>query len=284
MNWTLQSSPELSDQQFEQWSALLEERAGIYLGHQQRIFLQTQVAMRMREIGQEDYSNYYQSVLDGVDGAMEWSVLVDRLAVKETSFYRHPPSIDFVRDQLQERIVNQTLDGFFDLWSVGCSSGEEAYTLAMFVNDCYACAGEEPRFSLTATDISRPALQIAKSGIYPLRKVEPIGNHYRHSYFSPCDDDRLVISHSLRDRVCFQNANVLNITQMPKIKFDVIFCQNVLIYFRQALRHSVMDAFVERLKPGGFLVVGLGEVNTWRHSSVKRVDRENIQAYIMHDE
>ena len=279
MIWSLQSSPELTDVQFEQWSKLLEERAGIHLSDQQRIFLQTQVAMRMREIGHTDYTQYYHRVMDGVSGVMEWSVLVDRLVVKETSFYRHPPSVDFVRDSLQKRIETHTLDGSFDAWSVGCSSGEEAYTLAMVMNDCYELANLDAYFSVTATDISRPALQIAKTGVYPRRKVDMLGGHFRHSYFSETENDRFQIDEALRSRVGFHNANVLNVSQMPHFQFDVIFCQNVLIYFRQALRHKVVDSFVQRLKPGGILVLGLGEVINWNNPAVARVAREDLQAY-----
>ena len=75
MIWSLQAAADLTDQQFDQWSKLLEERAGICLGDQQRVFLQTQVSMRMRELGHSDYSQYYKSVVDGVSGLMEWSVL-----------------------------------------------------------------------------------------------------------------------------------------------------------------------------------------------------------------
>src|SRR5690606_37138364 len=123
---------------------LLEERAGIYLSDHQRVFLQTQVSMRMRELGHDDYTQYYRRVLDGVSGLVEWSVLIDRLAVKETSFFRHKPSIDTVVQYLQQRVNNRTLTDSFDVWSVGCASGEEPYSLAMVINDCFEYARIEP--------------------------------------------------------------------------------------------------------------------------------------------
>ena len=280
MIWSLQASQELSDSQFDQWSKLLEERAGICLSEQQRVFLQTQVSMRMRELGHDDYNQYYNRVVDGVTGMMEWSVLVDRLVVKETSFFRHKPSVDFVRNILQDKINNRQLSGTFDIWSVGCSSGEEPYSLGMLVNECFEFAQLEPYFGVIATDISRAALTIAKEGVYPQRKVEMVDMPLRKRYFNALQNGRYQIDKTLRDRVCFNQANVLKISELPDIKLDVIFCQNVLIYFRKWLRHEIMNAFVDRLKPGGILICGLGEVVDWTSHNVSRIAVDEVQAYM----
>ena len=279
MIWSLQSSESLSDKQFDEWSKLLEERAGICLSDQQRVFLQTQVSMRMRELGHSDYNQYYNRVVDGVTGMMEWSVLIDRLVVKETSFFRHKPSIDFVRNYLQDRINNQKLEGSFDIWSVGCSSGEEPYSLAMVLNDAFDLAQLDPYFGVVATDISRAALTIAKEGTYPQRKVELVEAPIKQRYFNQLDNGRYKITSEIRERVCFNQANVLNINDLPDMHLDVIFTQNMLVYFRKWLRHDIMNAFAERLKPGGILVCGLGEVVDWTHPNISRVAVDEVQAY-----
>ncbi len=282
MVWSLQAAPDLSDQQFDQWSKLLEDRAGICLGDAQRVFLQTQVAMRMRELGHSDYTQYYNRVVDGVAGMVEWAVLIDRLVVKETSFFRHRPSITYVQNYLQDHINNQRLDSPFDIWSVGCSSGEEPYTLAMMMNETFELARLEPYYGIIASDISRAALTIAKTGIYPQRKVELIDAPLRKRYFGALEKNRYQISRELMDKVCFNQANVLNINEFPSIKLDVVFCQNLLIYFRRWLRHEIMNAFVDRLKPGGILVCGLGEVVDWSNDDVKRISVDDVQVYMRH--
>ena len=279
MVWSLQSVPRLTDQQFDQWSKLLEERAGIYLGDHQRVFLQTQVSMRMRELGQEDYGQYYRRLLDGVSGMVEWSVLIDRLVVKETSFFRHKPSIDVVCKYLQQRINNRALSGSFDVWSVGCASGEEPYSLTMVINDCFEYARMEPYYGITATDISSAALALAKKGTYAARKLENLDSHFRQRYFTLTEQGKYQINPRLKDRVCFNKANVLNIKEMPSVQMDVIFCQNLLVYFRRWLRQEIMNAFVERLKPGGVLIVGLGEVADWTHPRMQRLAVDDVQAY-----
>ncbi|TQV69636.1 protein-glutamate O-methyltransferase CheR [Exilibacterium tricleocarpae] len=280
MAWSLQALPELSEAQFEQWSKLLEERTGIQLASRQRPFLQTQIAMRMREVGYEDYGRYFDEVVSGEQSVMEWSRLVDQLVVKETSFFRHRPSIEYVRDLLQERINNQDLSRSFDVWSVGCATGEEPYSLAMVINDCFELAALDPYYGITATDISLLALGQARQGDYTVRKLEQLKPQERQRYFRETEGGHYRIDAALRDRLCFSQGNILQITDMPVAKMDVIFCQNLLVYFRRWRRRELLNAFVERLKPGGVLVIGLGEVVDWEHQYAQRVRDKNIQAYI----
>lgn len=280
MVWSLQALPELSDRQFDQWSKLLEERTGMQLVAQQKVFLQTQITMRMREIGCDDYGRYYQQLLDGLQGMVEWSVLVDRLVVKETTFFRHRPSVEYVRRVLQERINNQQLAGSFDIWSVGCATGEEPYSLAMAVNDCFGLASLDPYYGITATDISVPSLSIAREGLYPERRLDLVTQEEQRRYFSRQQDGRYKVSEQLADRICFSHGNVMNIASMPAFPMDVIFCQNMLVYFRRWRRREILNNFVERLKPGGLLVIGLGEIVGWENDLIERVANAEVQAYI----
>ncbi|WP_439133112.1 CheR family methyltransferase [Pseudomaricurvus sp.] len=280
--WSLQTAPELSDLQFEQWNKLLEARTGIQVAPHQRSFLQIQLSRRMRELGIKHYAQYYGQVSSGVQGMVEWSVLVDRLVVKETSFFRHRDSIEFVRRFLQNRINNQSLSDSFEVWSLGCATGEEPYSLAMVINDCFELAGLDPYHGITATDISQPALQSAREGIYGKRKLEPIATDEQARYFKPCDGEResYQIVDKLRDRVCFSHGNVLSVAEMPMVKMDIIFCQNVLIYFRRWRRREILNELATRLKPGGILMIGLGEMVDWTHPNLQRVADERVQAYV----
>lgn len=282
MTWSLQTAPELSDLQFEQWNKLLEARTGIQVAPHQRSFLQIQLARRMRELGIKHYAQYYGQVSSGVQGMVEWSILVDRLVVKETSFFRHRDSIEFVRRFLQNRINNQNLSDSFDVWSLGCATGEEPYSLAMVINDCFELAGLEPYHGITATDISQPALQFAREGVYGQRKLEPIAPDEQARYFKALPEGRegYQVVDKLRDRVCFSQGNVLKVSEMPMVKMDIIFCQNVLIYFRRWRRREILNELATRLKPGGILMIGLGEMVDWTHPNLQRVADERVQAYV----
>ncbi len=283
MAWTLQPTPTLEGKEFDQWRDLLEERTGISLSTQQQAFLQTQVTMRMRELGLKDYAEYYEKLHDGIWGKAEWSLLVDRLTVKETSFFRHRHSYDCVRRELQDRIAAQTLDSSFDVWSVGCSTGEEPYSLAMLLNECFEFAQLEPYFGIFATDISMPALSKARAGVYSERKIEGLSANERQRYFKDLDDGRYKIVDKLQDRLCFSQGNVIDMTAMPVEKMDVIFCQNVLIYFRRWRRREILDNLVKHLKPKGLLIIGLGEMVEWKHPQLQRLKDEQVQAYQLVD-
>lgn len=279
MVWSLQQGPALTAEDFDQWRKLLEERTGISLGPQQQAFLQAQITMRMRELGFVDFAEYYRRVTDGIWGRAEWSVLVDRLMVKETSFFRHRHSYECVRQLVQSRIDKNQIDGSFDIWSVGCATGEEPYSLAMLINDSFELAQLKPYFGVFATDISMPALSKARTGIYAERRLERLSENERARYFKDLGDGRYKVIDKVQDRLCFSQGSVLELTSMPVEKMDVIFCQNLLIYFRRWRRREILQGFAERLKPGGLLVIGLGEMPDWKHPQLQRVSDEKVQAY-----
>lgn len=280
MVWSLQNLGALTDAEFDRWRALLEARAGMSLNDSQRVFLQTQLAMRLRELNLGSYGQYYERVAESsVPARVEWQLFVDQLMVKETRFFRHPASVDFAATRLRRHLRHQPKVPF-DVWSVGCSTGEEPYSLAMALADVYQVMGEELRFGITATDISRAALAVAKAGLYSERKLDAVPWAQRRRYFSKQGDGRYRIDLDLAERICFSQGNILDVSSMPALPVDLIYCQNLLIYFRKDLRERVLNAFAERLKPGGALVIGLGEVVDWSHPKLSRVPSEAVQAYL----
>jgi type IV pilus assembly protein PilK len=280
MGWSLRTLPTLTLEQFAQWCKLLEERTGMQLVPQHKALLESQIFSRMRELEFDDYDLYYQKVTDGIAGKLEWTVIIDRIAVKETSFFRHRPSIEFVRNYLQNKINNQSLSQSFDAWSVGCATGEEAYSLAMVINDCFELAALNPYYGITAFDLSVSALAAARKGRYPKRKIEAAKADEFKRYATQLPDGNYEIASRLRERVCFTQANMINHNNLPGVKVDVIFCQNLLAYFRRWLRRDILNALVDHLKPGGVLITGLGEVVEWEHPKMQRVSVDEVQAYM----
>ncbi|RRJ82718.1 CheR family methyltransferase [Aestuariirhabdus litorea] len=266
--WSMQPLPEMDESQFEQWQALLESRTGMRVTEQRKTFLQTSVGMRMRELGLSDYQNYYNRVSQHPPGGMEWTLLVDRLTVQETSFFRHQASFDRVQRFLAER---SDKGGTIEIWSVGCSTGEEPYSLAMLAQETLQDSG--CYFGISATDISAPALAKARQGIYSDRKVEALPRERAEQFFTPLEKGRYQVVSQLRDRVCFSQVNVLELSKTPMHGMDLIYCQNLLIYFRRWRRKEILNRLAERLAPGGLLVVGLGEVVDWSHPDLER-DRD----------
>lgn len=278
--WTMQALPDLGEEEFARWRRLLEERTGIHLVPQQKAFLQSQLTIRTRELGNITFDQYFDSLHEGLASVVEWSTLIDRLVVKETSFFRHQPTFDFIRDYVNRRIAEGQLAGSFDVWSVGCATGEEPYTLAMIINECFQAAALENYWGVTGMDISMPALNFARQGIYSRRKVDMIPASLRERYFTDHDQLRSQISAAMRERVCFTNGNVIELKKMPMVKMDIISCNNMLIYFRRWRRRKILNSLAERLKKGGILIIGLGEIVDWEHPSLEPVADDSVQAYV----
>ncbi|MBK8676390.1 MAG: protein-glutamate O-methyltransferase CheR [Cellvibrionales bacterium] len=278
--WSIQAQGELSEESFASWRKLLEERTGIHLVPQQKTFLQSQLTIRVRELGNISFEEYFRSLHEGVSSVMEWSTLIDRLVVKETSFFRHQPTFDFLRNYINQRIANGQVSDSFDVWSVGCATGEEPYTLAMILDECFESAGLENYWGVTGMDISMPAQTFARQGIYSKRKLDMVPPPLREKYFSDYDQLRCRISEEMRERVCFTNGNVIELKKMPMVKMDIISCNNMLIYFRRWRRRKILNNLAERLKKGGILIIGLGEIVDWEHPLLEPVADDGVQAYV----
>lgn len=279
--WSYQATPELTDEQYARWQSLLEQRTGIcFLQH--KSILQKGLSQRMREVGAENYEQYYDQVQAVPEGAVEWAQLVDRISVKETSFFREPLSYEVLRRYLLQRLDREPDEGGYtlDLWSVGCSTGEEPYSLAMTAADIIDYLGKKVFMGVVATDISQSALAAARRGIYSPRKLESLPQSMVKRYFVQRSEKEFEIKPDLKQRLCFVQGNLLEIEKAPVVAMDVIFCQNVLVYFRQAVKHQVLNALVAHLKPGGMLLVGPGEVTGWAHPLAKRTADESVQAYV----
>jgi len=277
--WSLQCAPDLSEADFEKWKLLLEEKTGIHLVPQQKAFLQSQLTIRLRELGGISLNEYEKQLREGISGMVEWSTLTDRLVVKETSFFRHQETCEFIRSHIRYKIHKGQIGDSYDCWSVGCSTGEEPYTLAMLLNDCFEEASLNNYWGVTGTDISMPALAFGRAALYPKRKLDMLPGDEKQRYFEQYDELRYQVNQKLRSRVCFAHGNVIELKKLPQVKMDLISCHNMLIYFRRWRRRKILSNLVDRLKPNGLLVIGMGEIVDWEHPKLVPIDNDIVQAY-----
>lgn len=272
--------PELDDAQFERWVRLLERRTGVVVPPARRTFLAANLRGRMRETGHRDLDEYYQWLCSGGTGEREWAILVDRLTVHETSFFRHKPSYELIKREVLPRVADLGPEPpQFHAWSVGCATGEEAYSLAMLLDAHFYGLAARYYVGVTATDISHRALASARAGTYKRSQMADIPEAYRRMYCNLLDDTRFQIDAGLRRRVGFAALNLLEIERAPVRALDLIYCQNVLIYFPRERRRRVLDHLAHYLRPGGLLVLGPGEVPNWSHRALERVGGPRTQAY-----
>ncbi|MDE2421909.1 MAG: protein-glutamate O-methyltransferase CheR [Gammaproteobacteria bacterium] len=272
-----QSHEAFDEEQSALWHSLIESRIGMVLPEIQRSLFERRVRERMRLCGL-DVMSYYHLVQVH---SLEWQQLVEDLVVHETAFFRHLPSYELLEQRLPH------FGGAVHIWSVGCSTGEETWSLAMLA-DAHAQHG----FSIMASDISESVLNIARKGLYSWRKAEKIPAKYREYcialpklqtkstvHASSMTTQDWHIGDYLRERVFFHRFNLMDTSSAPFRKLQIIFCQNVLIYFRQFDRRDILDALVQRLDLGGLLVLGPGEMADWDHPAMKRVKYAGTLAY-----
>lgn len=274
--WSYQSIPDLTEEQFARWQSVVEQRTGIYLARHKSI-LQAGLTRRMREIECLDYEAYYRKIT-AVNDPAEWAALLNSMTVKETSFFRQQEAYEFVRKQLAKKLAEQQQNDI-QLWSVGCSTGEEAYSLAIVTDEVIKAQNTRSRFGVIATDISLAALATAREAKYGERKLESVGSRVRNMYFERINEKQFTVNPTIKQRVCFTQGNIIDLEKSPIGEVDVIYCQNVLIYFQRNVRHQVLDQLAKRLKPEGILIAGLGETVDWRNASVRRISDETIEAY-----
>lgn len=289
------AAPAMDDAEFARWVDLLERRTGVVVPQGRKSFLVVAVRTRMREAGKSSFREYFDELLDGARGAIEWSTLVDRLTVHQTHFFRHLPSLDLIaRDWLPGHLEAQAGTPIH-AWSVGCSTGEEAYTLAMVLDQALG-GGAKTYFGITATDISAAALAVGKIGHYPIAKLDeiPAALHtvYCQPASEPCNDgsspppparfedaEAFAITETLRRRVGFVQFNLIDVARAPLKRLDLIYCQNVLIYFARERRAALLESLADLLKPGGLLVLGAGEVLGFHHPQLTRLGGPQTLAF-----
>lgn len=279
-HWVLRPLPDMDEAQFHQWKTLLEHRTGMTLSSERKSFLETNIGIRMREIGCGSYQTYYEKIVAGPEAVMEWATLVDRLTVQETRFFRDSDACRLVSDYVMTRPREQLKRRPLEAWSVGCSTGEEAYTLAILLNESMEQLGLPPLYGVTGSDISKPALEKAERGLFNPRRLTGMSEPLKQRYFRPGARNTVEITEGLRERVCFTRLNVLDLKQLPMQGMNIIFCQNLLIYFRRWRRREIVTRLADYLAPGGLLILGQGEVTGWQPPGLQRVPSEHVLAWI----
>ncbi|WP_166365817.1 CheR family methyltransferase [Pseudomonas akapageensis] len=248
---TLNSS--ISDQEFGLFQRLFHEQIGLQLTPVKKPLLCGRLAKRLTALGLGSYRDYY-NLLVSKSGAEERETAIDLITTHETYFFREPKHFELLQSKI---IPSLYANDELRVWSAASSTGEEAYTLAMVLDSF-----RSPRpWSITATDISRQVLINARRGLYPMTRGERIPEHYLKRYCLRGNGryaGYFMVESALRERVEFLPGNLTQPCSDLGL-FDVILLRNVLIYFDPPTKLLVLRNVLERLKPGGWLMVGHSE-------------------------
>jgi chemotaxis protein methyltransferase CheR len=255
-----QLDPVMNDAEFRMFSELLRRHCGLHFGPESRFVLEKRLVRRLRELEIKSFASYHYLLRNARPGDDEFANLIDELTTNETYFLRERSQLRalvseiFNELRLQRRARQR---GPISVWSAGCSSGEEPYSIVILALEAGIDVKEDLR--VYASDISRKMLKKARQGDYregAFRETEPA---LRDKYFTE-KDGVWRISDAVKQHVDFIHLNLLDRSRIALLgAMDVILCRNVIIYFDIEGKRRVIETFHEKLRPGGHLLLGHAE-------------------------
>jgi len=261
--YTSDPSPQMTRWEFQFLRELVYQSCRIHLGEEKRELLLARLQKRMRRVGISSIKDYLQ-LLQNPDTADEVEALIAAITTNHTFFFRERAHFEFIRSQFLPSFLAAVPKGgprTLRIWSAGCSSGEEVYSLSMILQE-FALSHPGLNWSIDGSDISKPMLDSACQGIYPSSALEHVPVPLQRKYFqmgTGAQEGRFRVKSSLTHQVSFHHLNLFAPTYPFQYPFDLILCRNVMIYFDRDTQAELMDRLVQELKPGGHLLIGHSE-------------------------
>jgi chemotaxis protein methyltransferase CheR len=258
-----EAAPHLSDRQFRTIAQLIEGQVGIKLPPAKRLMLEGRLHKRVRALNCSGIGEYVERLFEAALIDKELTHLIDAVTTNKTDFFREPAHFAFMREVAIPELLKPRGRGSHDLkiWSAACSTGMEAYTVAIVLDDMIR-AGSRFHFRILGTDISTAVLQAAKMAIYTRDAIAPVSPEFVKRYFLSSRDrlrDEMRVAPELRRLTHFMRMNLMDANYPVDRDVDIIFCRNVLIYFDKETQREVVDRLCSHLRPGGYLMVGHSE-------------------------
>ena len=271
--------PQLGSDQLSLLMQKLHAYAGISIDSTKSVIAGC-IQARMAYLGLQDVASYLAIFDDSINARAEWLALIDLLTVKETRFFRQPAAYMWLAQYVDELLSTGPAPSELSLWSAGCSHGQELYSMAMVVESVVAKHKPWLQWHGIGTDISFNAVRHAQQAVYPEEAMQFIPPEYREIYMDHKLGGRRRVTANLRARTHFFHSNLLHVDSAPFADFNIIFCQNTLIYFERDRQRWIIDQLVNRLRSGGLLVLGAGEDVSWLAQNVSRQQWPGVCAYI----
>lgn len=250
---------DISQQEFKQIAEYVQVNYGINLSPEKKALLVGRLQNLLLQKGFASFSQYFNYLLADQTGEAAQQ-LINKLTTNYTFFLREAQHFDFLTKVVLPYLHEiEKKEKDLRIWSAGCSTGEEAYTLAMVLNDYFLQEIKLWETSILATDISQRALEIAKQGVYYNEQIKELPLEWQEKYFQLLVEEKSRVKDNIKKQVIFRHFNLMN-EQFPfKKKFHVIFCRNVMIYFDSATKRQLVEKFYNCTLPGGYLFIGHSE-------------------------
>ncbi|HXG14435.1 MAG TPA: protein-glutamate O-methyltransferase CheR [Candidatus Nitrosotenuis sp.] len=242
-------SETISDQNITQIEKIMLQKLGKDLRQFKRPFLNRRISARMRTVGVQDGSEYAKLLQDDLNEA---TLLFKSFSINVTEFYRDP----FVWQSIASQILPQITktNKMLKVWSAGCASGEEPYSLAIMLKE--SPATRNLKFSIIATDISKDAIQKAKEGRYTSQSLKNLQAEMIAKYFSQMNEGTFEVNPQIKELVNFEHEDILS---LPAEQINLVTCRNVLIYYDKPAQELIFKKFHKSLKNDGYLIIGQDE-------------------------
>jgi chemotaxis protein methyltransferase CheR len=259
----------MSNRDFLRLSSFIEKEYGIKLPPQKKTMLETRIRKRLRALEMDSFDEYCDYLFNSKGVEDEIVQLINVVTTNKTDFFREPNHFEYLIQKAMPSLITRHGSGVgktFMVWSAGCSTGEEPYTLAMVLSEfAEKFPGLGFTFTVVATDISTQVLGWAKQAVYEEEKIEPVPMSLRKKYLLRNKDRDLQlvrIAPELRALVKFRRVNLLDHEFGFRESLDIIFCRNVLIYFERNIQEAILQKMYRLLGPGGYLFLGHSETVT----------------------
>ncbi len=254
----------LTEKDFARFSLLVYDQCGIKLPPHKRSMLEARLRKRLRALNLNTFEQYADLVFSHGESPEELVKLIDVVTTNKTDFFREPAHFDFLVKTALPSLINNFgvgIDAPMKIWSAGCSTGKEPYTLAMVLNEYgRTCPGFD--FEILGTDICTDVLNKAVQGVYPADKAAPVPDEMKKKYLLKSKDStqRMVrVVPQLRAQIRFKRLNFMDDDFGFREPFDIIFCRNVIIYFDRPTQERLLTKLVNNLISGRFIFLGHSE-------------------------
>lgn len=245
----------MTDTEFERACSFISRAFGLEM-KAKRVLLECRLSREREHLELPSYSHYLDLIESGANPAAT-ARFIDLVTTHYTYFMRESSQFTFLEEVVFPELEQRVHGRPWNILCAGCSTGEEAYTLSMLIED-YGRLRQPPQVTIRAFDISEPALSTARRGVYPASHIDKVPPHWKTLYFSPENED-FRVAEPIRNRVAFQKANLSEASAI-RGSYDLIVCRNVIIYFTHEARQQTIDQFYQHLEPHGFLVLGHAEI------------------------
>jgi len=251
----------ISSDEFNLIRTLVYEKMGINLSDQKRALVVGRLQNNLRTNGFSSFKQYYEYIL-GDSSGQALVDLADSISTNYTYFYREHGHFEYLIEHALPDVIEQLKrrnSRDIRIWCAASSTGEEPYLLAMILRESLGQEFHQWDTGVLATDISGTALKTAMEGVYSADKVSRVPQNYKLKYFTKQSNNMYAVSSDIKRMVTFRRFNLINKVFPFKKRFDIIFCRNVMIYFDQETRNSLVDKLYDFTTVGGYLFVGHSE-------------------------